>query len=245
VSRAQRQPLTCPSCSAEHSFVCWSSLNVTLDRDRKQELLDGSLFIFTCPGCGAKTLVSYPLLYHDMEKQFMVWLIPQPPGEDTAPAHPGDIDEVGRSFSDTYRLRTVRELIDLKEKILIFDAGLDDRAIEAAKLALSKQIPEDHLPPGSRIFFSEVIREGDPAVERLAFAILRSDGSEEGFSIAASPLYEQMCQAFAFDVPSAGKFPIVDQHWLDLAMAQGDAAPTEPTPAPPPRTERRWWQFWK
>ena len=68
------QSVTCPSCGHQQDFVAWESLNATLNPLEKEQLLTGTLTRFTCEKCKESVDVVYPLLYHDMEKQFMVWL---------------------------------------------------------------------------------------------------------------------------------------------------------------------------
>lgn len=43
----------------------------------------------------------------------------------------------GLQFGDSYKFRVVKEIDDLREKLFIFDAGLDDRLVELMKLTTS------------------------------------------------------------------------------------------------------------
>jgi len=100
----------------------------------KEKLFQGELTTFRCEGCGAQFQVSAPLLYHDMAKQLMIWLIP---GEET-PEIPEQAGLLGlaeqMSRGSTHRI--VRDLNQLIEKIRIFDDELDDKAVEFFKFVI-------------------------------------------------------------------------------------------------------------
>jgi hypothetical protein len=69
-------------------------------------------------------MLGYPMLYHDMEQRLMISFVAGPQaGMPSMPAFVGD-----------YRMRVVRSLNHLVEKILVFDGALDDRAIEVVKV---------------------------------------------------------------------------------------------------------------
>lgn len=119
--------VTCQGCGCEQDFIAWESLNVTLDRERKEELIKGDLTRFTCEKCGWSGQVDYPLLYHDMEKHLMIWLV--------CDGFEPDLSNLPFVHKMTdYRFRFVSSLNELIEKIVLFDAGFDDRLMEFFKL---------------------------------------------------------------------------------------------------------------
>ena len=52
------------------------SINATLDPKKRLELLKGNINVPACPACKKTFKVSKSLLYHDMERNFMVWYYP-------------------------------------------------------------------------------------------------------------------------------------------------------------------------
>lgn len=109
-------PVSCPGCGHEQEFTVGQTLNATLDPDLREQLLSGQLTAFTCGSCGRQADIVYPLLYHDMTRRLMVWLVPG----DEQPASFGDAgSEVGRSY--TFRL--VRTRNELVEKIKVLPAA--------------------------------------------------------------------------------------------------------------------------
>ena len=52
----------------------YDAVNVTLNPEKKQKILNGNLVQFNCPSCGYQAEFLYPMLYHDQDKKFMVWI---------------------------------------------------------------------------------------------------------------------------------------------------------------------------
>ena len=69
--------ITCPECDLEQLFTVYNSVNVSLNPDAKERLINGELTVFTCDACGHQFEVVYPMLYHDMENKFMIWMDPE------------------------------------------------------------------------------------------------------------------------------------------------------------------------
>lgn len=128
------QILKCPRCGKESETLLWQSINVSLDKNLKRKLFSGKLNKFNCEHCGNQCQVEHDLLYHDMKKEFMVWLkFPDSEGKILMDSKPL---ETSAALSKNYKLRFVTTWRHLLEKISIFDANLDDRAIEFVKWGL-------------------------------------------------------------------------------------------------------------
>jgi hypothetical protein len=159
MSMPETATVTCRQCRHQEAFVIWKSLNVSLNPEKKAELLSGALTRFTCPRCQWSSTVAYPMLYHDMEKRYMVWVYDSPVQPD-APALPPGVN---------YHLRIVAKLNDLFEKIRLFDTDTDDRVMELFKLYLQEAHLREIMPTGhNELYFRDFGRnsEGD---EVLAF----------------------------------------------------------------------------
>lgn len=129
----------CPNCGRETNFPIFHNLNITAEPRFKEEILSHRLFHFGC-SCGFETEVVYPMLYHDMERKFMIFMIPDEdervPEQMRASLMP--LAEQG------YVFRLVRNVNELCEKILIGDADLDDTAVELLKFVGEVPFKEDH-----------------------------------------------------------------------------------------------------
>ena len=136
MSNVISKEVSCPKCSHTSSAHLYISINATNDPGFRDDLLSGKLLDYTCPNCGFHGRYTYPLLYNDMKRRFMVYLIPE-------------IDRFqleDRTLENDYRnLKGIRKRIaadfnSLKEKIFVFESGLDDMAVELTKYAISEMV---------------------------------------------------------------------------------------------------------
>ena len=99
-------------------------INVREHPELKASVISGELFLQTCPQCGRRHLVTWPLVYLDPDEMVLVMLSDKP-----------------MSLADTggYTARLVSRVGDLIEKVKIFDAGLDDKAIEMCKYVTKQE----------------------------------------------------------------------------------------------------------
>lgn len=152
MSKRNTVKITCPKCKKESDFLIWESINILLDPEMKERILNGEAFLFKCPDCGNEVYVNYPVLYHDMEKKMMIYLLPDDEKEiKSAAKFMSEMNsknaELDLSFlADGYSNRIVTSLRELQEKIYISDAGYDDRIIEIMKMLylgmMAEQTPD-------------------------------------------------------------------------------------------------------
>lgn len=91
------------------------------------------------------SLPRWQQLEHDTEAQFQRAMLHGAP--------------VVSSLAETFRVRLVFDVGELRERLLIADAGLDDAIVECAKLACVAERPE-LVGPGQRIRLREVSAGG-------------------------------------------------------------------------------------
>lgn len=152
MSKRKSVKITCPKCKKESDFQIWESINVQIDPDMKKKVLNGEAFLFKCPDCGEEVYVFYSVLYHDMQKKMMIYLLPDDEKEIKAAAKfMSGTDERTAGLdltviSDEYANRIVTSIRELQEKIYISDAGYDDRIIEIIKMLylgmMAEQTPD-------------------------------------------------------------------------------------------------------
>lgn len=141
-----KQNVKCPECGQMGDITVWSSITVKDSEDLKKDFLAGKVNIFRCASCGHMGLMPTPLLYNDEDKKLMISFSPC---TDDAVAKK-QYDEICRASKDSgemkalegYNLRFVTDYNEMLEKILIFDNGLNDKAIEIIKLLIMMQEPE-------------------------------------------------------------------------------------------------------
>lgn len=124
----------------------WESINTALDPEMKSAVKDQSAFLFTCPTCGTQNYIDYGFLYHQMEDQIMIHYANS--DEDEKEIYQFLYEDSDKMIQEllkaNYLIRIVRSQNELREKIFIFDEGLDDRIIEVYKLLVFVSIHDDH-----------------------------------------------------------------------------------------------------
>ena len=138
----------CPDCGAEIEFTFWESLNSSLDPDEARKLRRHEFGYVTCPKCGKRHLLLYPILYHDMDAHAMVRFMPAASRAELAEGIKGEQKQMQQMQSmfnmPKTRLRAVADYEDLCEKARIFFFKLDDRTIELMKALMRMGLQQAH-----------------------------------------------------------------------------------------------------
>lgn len=146
MSMRDKVNIQCPKCGYSIEVQQWSSVNGEKNPVEKKKLLDGTLFSVKCKKCGNTAQVGYPFLYSDPQQNIMIWLV----YDNEEVRHVTDYFKSSKnSGSDNKvdkgcRQRIVRDAFRLREKLMIFDSGLDDKIVEIAKLAFSQNVQKQH-----------------------------------------------------------------------------------------------------
>ena len=190
----------CTHCNEPFDVELYASVNTRVNPELELKVLNFDAFEYTCPHCGGKVKVIYDMLYHMEPEGTMIYL-----------TDPTQVEEQVKTIDDFYksdfkklqelmkleppRVRVVTDLIDLREKILIFKAGLDDRIMELMKSFLILQIHESENLEIMRIFYDIV--EGKPTI-----VIIDTDFKEYHYDFdeeAYRGMEEQFKEAKDFD----------------------------------------------
>lgn len=128
--------IVCPMCGEMSRSQIYTSINPTVNKSLRAKALDGSLFAWSCPECSYKARLNYPVLYNDMKNRFMVYMIPRIDRFQLCD------EELEEKYSNLRRIskRIVPSFNAFKEKLFIFESGLDDMAVELTKLAIGKTV---------------------------------------------------------------------------------------------------------
>lgn len=130
--------MTCPVCGKTGDADLYSSVNVHENPELKEKVSSGELFVWTCPECGHKSVLRYPVLYHDPDEKVMVWLTFDEEAQQQAKRFFNSMESLNE-----YCGRLVDDTGSLIEKVHIFDAGLDDLAIEMCKYVIRQEKGSD------------------------------------------------------------------------------------------------------
>ncbi|MEJ7812234.1 MAG: CpXC domain-containing protein [Gemmatimonadaceae bacterium] len=121
----------CPQCMRAQAVDAYRTLDVVADPSLKGRLLARELTAHSCARCRHRYQVVYDALYTDGGRKLAV-IVAQ--------------SELARRLADAAELhagqqrRLVQTWEQLVEKVLIFDAGLDDRLVEIAKIGVCQQL---------------------------------------------------------------------------------------------------------
>lgn len=156
MSICKKEEVQCPVCGTTGEFEMWTSLNTQLNPEKKEQLLSGALFQYICPHCGKSFNIDYPMLYHQMEDQIMIYYVVQKEDiqmvEEQFRGEFGDeeteITKVLKEDMNSYLYRIVGSQRELMEKIRIFDAGKDDRVVELVKRIISDAVADKNPEQG-------------------------------------------------------------------------------------------------
>ena len=76
-TKVKMHELACPQCGNVQEVEIWNSLNVTSYPMLHTRLFNADINIFKCESCDHKAIISVPLLYIDMNRQYYVKYYPQ------------------------------------------------------------------------------------------------------------------------------------------------------------------------
>ncbi|NCC65022.1 MAG: hypothetical protein EOM15_10250 [Spirochaetia bacterium] len=191
----QKAIITCPHCNLSNSQSLSTKVDLTQYPKKKIAILTDSLFTVTCAHCQKQYSVEHELIVHDKNNRYALLLTLQ----DDLFELDASISGIEASEYDTLRLVTSNA--QLKEKILLLDAGLDDRVIELCKLYLLMQSDQQQL------LFAEQQR----AKNKLIFSALDERGALQCSVACDFELYAQLKKAVHTFSLTPHHFVLVDQ----------------------------------
>jgi hypothetical protein len=121
----------CPRCDRSQSLRLPNAVDATSEPSLEPEILSRALMTHVCSACATSYEVEYDFVYTDPERNFAILL---PRG-----AFPAGVAKRVLPQRDQRR-RLAGSWAQLIEKILIFDSGLDDHAVELVKISVCRQL---------------------------------------------------------------------------------------------------------
>jgi hypothetical protein len=182
---------TCGNCGEPRDIDVWNGINIGEHPELKEQVKDGSLFVWECPHCGERNLAPYQALYHDPAEHLMIWHIP----ENTVTEE--QIASVTAQLKDLegYVLRRVDDIGSLIEKVNLFDAGLDDVVLEMCKYVTKMELTgasSETTEPSPAEGSSPPLSPEDPeAIRQAPFKFYKLDGPDNDL-IFSYPLNGEM-----------------------------------------------------
>jgi hypothetical protein len=146
MSRFMTDPVTCPYCGDMRDRSVARSINAERSPHLRQAILSGDFQRVDCPACGQRFCVDAPFAYIDGPRREWVVVFGEndvegfralePVAESTFELGAGPrAPKVAREIFGGVKRRAVFGGLALTEKLLAWDAGLDDGALEVLKFS--------------------------------------------------------------------------------------------------------------
>lgn len=222
-------PATCPACRHEWQVEVARGLHITRLPDIRERLLRGTFQVFTCPACNAPTVFEATVVYTDFDRNEYV------AAETLASAHwqaavarhetvfrdcfvngPPIAQDMGKRF----KRRLVYGFRALREKLVLWDAKLDDRVVEAVK---GDVLRREELEPSEVVLRTSRVLDGGHLLFAMHEPVVRPDSAQPGqpFAQVLAPAFDfvtapaAMYQARASSPSSISRdFPWLQDEWL-------------------------------
>ena len=186
----------CPSCVRVTKCELVQSINSQTHPQVKAKLLAGELNLLVCE-CGRKTQLSATLLFHDPEKSFYCQVVPV---GDKAMEKAGSLMKAAGAMGTRRLVPSPNAMI---EKVKIVDAGLEDWAVEMAKVLLIASL-------GSGADLDQVMLFDHVDGDKLQWVVF--DGSVPEPAVSAKAAYDRL-------VAREASRPAPDEMRIDRAWA--------------------------
>ena len=203
--------VVCPMCGELSKAEVYTSVNATINSALRDKVLDGELFAWTCPSCGYNARLTYPILYNDMKHRFMVYLIPK---IDRFQLCDKELEEKYSNLRNINK-RVVADFNSFKEKIFIFESGLDDMAVELTKAVIgqtvSKKLDGTEVKEG---YLSMYDRESNT----MGFTYFTGESMTPYVQTARLEIYgksKEIVEQFAVKDKKLKGFIKIDAEWAD------------------------------
>jgi hypothetical protein len=204
----------CTHCGNEQRIEIYNSINIEEDPNLKEDVRNGSLFVWECSSCGTMNLARHQTLYVDKAEKLIIWLLPEDrmtDAEKTATARQMKAVESQLDSEELagFVLRRVDDVSSLIEKVNIHEAGLDDMILEMCKYVTRQELNIDVLMRFYRI---------SGADSDIEFSYPQ-DGKMVGCKIGLN-VYEDCKKILERnpDVCSSKGFMKIDAAWLSSFM---------------------------
>lgn len=207
MSKFEERSITCRSCSDTWQVSVAQSINADRSPHHRDAIIAEQFHRFECPRCGVPAFVEDPFIYIDFSRREWIGVFPTSfEGEwsrwEEAPLQAlrvglgSDAPPIVQPLAEGLKVRVVFGLLALREKLVCFQAGLDDGVLEVMKLELMKGVDGLPVHPAFRprlvqvddtfLYFRGQLREGEGRV----WGQLRVPRSQLARYVPGGPLWE-------------------------------------------------------
>lgn len=195
--------ITCPSCS--YQFEKEFNTAVFDQTEDREAILSNDFATVTCPNCGHEFTLNYRFVYTDDNLKFMIVNDPKFVDQKSRLAFISSLamlDKFHKDEQEKYLTRMTSDIEEVREKIVIFENYLSDKAVEVLKYIL---LESDEL----QLNHDDV--DSFRLVDANTFLIRTTSGMEYTLGFVR-PVYDKIVSQYKglFDDTKAEK---VDKAW--------------------------------
>jgi hypothetical protein len=159
--------LACGRCRRPFEVQLLRGANATRANAVREAALAGTLNRVTCPACNAPSIADAALVYSDPDRNQWISVAKLDDLTRWAEIETSVVaafqtaleTSVAATFASATRMRVVFGVDELRERLVIWNAGLDDGVVECVKLRCLRERPLLHAN-GSRIRVASIDQEG-------------------------------------------------------------------------------------
>lgn len=159
MSATSTYTITCPKCEQPEHVELHDAINVTEEPELKEKFLRNQINRVVCSQCDMDFRVDKNLLYTDLERRILCYLMP---------CSLAELEETRRAFEEKSsmmrqitpsglnapELHLVISRAELVERIFLCEAGLNPRLIEYIKYIIHVRNPERANPRTTQLLFN-------------------------------------------------------------------------------------------
>lgn len=221
-----KERITCPKCGFQYEQECYPAVDAS-DASLREHVVEGRAFVGVCPSCSVTTRLVYPCLYRDEKRGFAAYLLPRTEARSIAVEETMS-DLLEGAKTEGLKLRLIDEYKAFREKIILFEEGYDDRAMELAKAYMALAMmggPKGSFVPET-LYFQGLFGE-----DKMLMTALRGEESKQ-IAVPKS-LYAQALACLKNRPEAAaetGEFEMIDLLWaLEFLKKHGNIIDADKT----------------
>lgn len=167
--------VACPNCGTAQSHNIFRQIYLAKNPEIKQKILKENFFMWQCSKCGYFADMAYSCLFIDIKLKYAFLFVPV-----------GNVGQIDVPVQlEGYSKRIVRSPAELKEKLIIFESGYNDIALELVKNILCATLLKKYNVTKLKALFS---RQKD---NNLEFALFLPGKQEPIYHTIPKEIYDE------------------------------------------------------
>ena len=205
----ERIHLLCPQCVEGIDVMVYRSIDNQLP-DVVNQTISGALFKYRCPYCGRKDRLEYDLSFYDSENNVWIQVVHE---EAQIPDYVRALNMSSAHMG--LRVRIVHDIHELREKLMAFVMGRDDRILEIYKYIAKSQFQSQN--PGFILtrepFYAGSTETGDEVIT------FHGRGGKNQLIPLDESYYQLLLHEFSARISMEPKRYVYDSAWADSFAA--------------------------